>query len=72
MCSGKAHLVYPWDQLSHLEDVVDQAGEDGEEVVEDCLVQTWTEDYVRLQQLHLRQEKRLWRLLPFGLKKTNL
>ena len=68
MCSGKAHLVYPWDQLSHLEDVVDKAGEDCEEVVEDGLVQTRPEDYVGLQQLHLSKEQRLWILLLFSLR----
>ena len=61
------NLVDPWDELSHLEDVFDEAGEDGEEVVEDGLVQTWTEDYVRLQQLHLCKEERLRRLLLFRL-----
>ena len=68
MCCGKAHLVYPWDQLRHLEDVVDKAGEDGEKVVEDGLVQTRPEDYVGLQQLHLSKEQRLWILLLFSLR----
>ena len=66
------NLVDPWDELSHLEDVFDEAGEDGEEVVEDGLVQTRTEDYVRLQQLHLCKEERLRRLLLFRLEEIQL
>ena len=63
------NLVNPWDQLSHLEDVINEPGEDREEVVEDRLVQTWTEDYVRLQQLHFGKKERLGRLLLFCLRK---
>ena len=66
------NLVYPWDQLSHLEDVFDEPGEDGEEVVEDRLVQTRTEDYIRLQQLHLCKEERLRRLFLFRLEEKEL
>ena len=64
--------MYPRDQLSHLEDVFDEPVEDSEEVVEDRLVQTWTEDDVRLQQLHLSKEERLRRLLLFRLKKKSI
>ena len=64
--------MYPRDQLSHLEDVFDEPVEDSEEVVEDRLVQTWTEDDVRLQQLHLGKEERLRRLLLFRLKKKQV
>ena len=64
--------MYPRDQLSHLEDIFNEAGEDSEEIVEDRLVQTWTEDYVRLKQLHLGKEEWRRRLLLFRLERKQL
>ena len=55
-------------QLCYVEDVLHESREDGEEVVEDGLVQAGSEDDVGLQQLQLRQEQGLGVLLDVSLR----